>query len=286
MSLSDTLKIKQSISVFWGLSILLVIIGMFYLGLHGFFNENIAEFFVFGITIMMLTVSIVLTQFNIFFLENNVTQSAQSFWIGFLAWFGIASAGSTGSGAITSALDSITIKSSILFSTISGQIPADWNFFLNNVVNPIVEEAFFAVALPLFIIGILEGLSKTSPVLRPLKNPALQVVILLLTIPVAFAVFHVGKFVYTFIIAAIMFRMIFISLLWGDLKFNIIPFVIILPSFLVGSHMGNNFGTQGIGEALNFLFTSTPGLMTLGVFIIFAFAALAKPLAIFARMNG
>lgn len=297
MSTSKLLNDRRSISVTWGLSILLVVIGMLYLGFHGFFARSVAEFFVFTITVMMILVSIVLTQFDLFFLEKNFFESAQSWFVGFVTWFMIGLFGSSDQsltetsvdqasqviaqnpqGILESTIGLITVRESVLYSSIAGQIPSDWNIFLNNVVNPITEEAFFAVALPVFFLGIMKKASGLHPALRFLGLPAVQMVVLLATIPPLFAVFHVGKMVYAFLIAAIIFRTILTVMLWGDMKLNVIPYIVVLPMFLVGSHMGNNFGHTGIQKTVSFLFTTIPGILTFTVFTIFTVGALYKPI--------
>jgi hypothetical protein len=240
---------------------------MMYLGFKAGFEQSLSMFWVFSVSTTLLTISVIFTKFGLLTLEKDLLQSAESWFLGMLAGVLLSVAGEF------SVLSVFSLSQSRLMSSLAGQLPTQWDWFLNNIVNPINEEAFWGAGLPAFVTGIMTAMAASHPVFRPLRSPWVQTGVLLVVLPVSFALFHVGKLVFAFITAALAFRALLTVLLYGDRSFNLVPYVVVFPSFLVGVHMGNNVGSAGLVKSWSIITGYPIGWVTGGVLLVWTGAA-------------
>ena len=252
-------------SIFWGTMTLFTALAMTYLALWGHIYEVDVAFESATVVLTMLFVAVVLTFGEIFYAEKNIMESSEGFTVGFIVFFLM----STRFGTEISLLSQVLSLDEFRDAAINESTAEFWIYFLPNVINPIVEEMMWAVALPVFLILIMHGLAQASrqipnPLIRTIfaqfDNIIVQMGVLLIVLPFTFAFFHVGQTSSAmFIMAALIFRALLTVLWWGDLQWDLVPFIVVLPSFLVGAHMGNNMGVTATQEGITGLFTLLTG---------------------------
>lgn len=286
--MGNPLKSRVSPAIFWGFMIFLATIPMLYLYLQGHFANNETAKSVATAMILMTLSGIVLSAGKVFFTEKHFLASAQAFLIGFVSWGSIASFG--GEEASILVMKPWTVFSTVGLENLPGQEVANtglkfWEWYVPNVINPISEEILWGVGLPVFLVMMMDGIAKegakgirnpwVSQILRSFQNPLAQLVVLVTVLPITFAAFHVGmQASMLFLVSAITFRGILTVLWFGDLQWEIVPFLLIVPAFLVGSHMGNNWGATGIQKSLTVATSHPVGWMTLGILGFISFIAI------------
>lgn len=184
------------------------------------------------------------------------------FLLGFVGWYLIL-----GLQAFSGGLVVLAVPMSSAFSTTTAYLDPVYTTFLLNIAAPVAEELFFGIALVLVFywvfyqlmrsFGFKDGTSKTSGILVSGAFTAL-----------AFAFFHVGNV--TILSAAILFRVLLVSFVWGDDLFNLIPKLNITALFGVGAHIANNvFASGGLWKVVGLLLTSKVGIVFLLVNLAF-----------------
>jgi hypothetical protein len=161
----------------------------------------------------------------------------------------------------------VALPQAIAFSTVEGVIPQFWSVFVVAVAAPVAEEIAFMSALPLFIFIFLDSIANEMG-LKFLKNPLISIgAVLLITVPV-FTYLHVGnQALVSFLVAAIIFRIIIIGLAWGDLLHDVVPFVALSLPFAIGVHIANNVAAT-VGVVDFFVLMATYGFVSGEVYAI------------------
>lgn len=187
--------------------------------------------------------------------------SALSYTIGFWLFVIVSS--------IATSIKSLSIFSmgtNQLMATISGEIPQFWEFLINAITIPVAEELLWLIGIPILIFKIMDIAAMKYDFM---KNQWLQIFIATVISGLTFAFFHVGKVALIgFIIAALIFRTLMIGIYWGDERKNIIPWLVIAPSFAIGAHQANNWIQIGLGRGFEIILSSTGVEKALGVVIL------------------
>lgn len=253
-------KINQTPSIlgippFYLMLVVLVFMGLSYIMLLGLPTDN-PGLIIFSLIFGFLAVTSTLLFSNALSkTEETFTTSAQGLLIGFVAWFSFLSLKN-----IFPVFSFFTVQSQSTLSTIQGAIPPFYEFFASVIWAPIIEEFFWAIALPIVIFAFLGNISKEFPIF---KNAIMQFFIVLFICGLTFASFHTSATLIGFYIAATIFRTIQIVLMYGDQKYDIIKGYTITYTFLIGTHMSNNLHVYGVGKAYNILLSEPLGWITL-----------------------
>lgn len=246
-------------------------ITLIYLSLWGKFNNNTQATSVVIIFGLMLTIPMILLSgiaiyqliknFNSekWFGDNSFKIPALGFIIGFWIQAMIVLIGKAKSG-----FSILSIQQNSLLSSFSTQLPSFWEFFINAIMVPIIEEFVWIFFIPqvLFILFWVIG-KKISF----LNNTIFKLIFTAIVVGISswtFAQFHIGQTGNIgFFISAMIFRTILIVLFWGDLQFDLIKWANIGFSMLVGFHIGNNWMTYGFFYGINTLLSNFFGIMVL-----------------------
>lgn len=249
-------------SIFWIILVVFSILGLSYLGIWSYQEQSIPGVALSVIFFGMIATGILLSKGEVFDLSDFKTNSL-SFNIGLLAWLGITN----------SNLSVLSVTENRLFSQIAGELPEFQEFLMNAIIIPISEELLWMIALPFVTFSILNTMGKSLPVF---KNTFLQLTIITILTGLTFSFFHVGKTFLVFLAVAFVFRMVLIFASYGDIEWNWLPGLALVPSFAVGSHIGNNWGVSGFWEGLNILTQNYVGWLVILFLIITIFASLDK----------
>lgn len=255
---------------FWLIFILISIIGLFYLQLFGFYENNFRAITVGGIFIMMLAISLIIIGKPLFTAKETFPQMCVSFWLGFGLWGAISWIAQLQPKSIFAFF---SIEPQAMLSSVAQQMPMFWNFFVTVWTASFIEEAFFLLTIPVLIFLVMNQLGKFVSVLG---NKVLQMTLVIIISSLTFAFFHTGQVMFIgFVIAAIVFRGIQLGLYWGDAFWDVIPFTAILASFATAAHLINNWMAFGFMNGLNIMFSEPFGWVLLGVLGIFAIVPIA-----------
>jgi len=144
----------------------------------------------------------------------------------------------------------------------------DW--FMDAIVAPFVEEYWFALSLPAIIYFVLSKLT-------PLNESDLIIATSILA-GLIFAYTHVAMNHFPlFIASALVFRALLINIYEADVRRNLLPFINVTPAFLFGVHfMNNNIYLMGnIQNTITFLLAAgTLGKIFLTIFAIIVIYAI------------
>lgn len=267
---------KVDASPFWLLFSLLNLSGLIYLALWGRSNFSIQAIIVFVIFSVMFLVSVIASMFDLFFVKNTFSQAAMWWLTGGVIWYALGRLSTIGG---TKNILSVTSPDQLdLLSTISADLPLFWGWFINNVVAPVNEEAFWGIGLPVGLMLIMDGVGRDYPIF---KHPALQFFVIILVSAASFAVFHVNNVVLLFLISAMIFRVLVMVIYWGDKEFNLIPEIQVFPAFMLGAHMGNNIAKSGgVFHAVNMMSRSYWGWLVGLIFLGLIYVALDRVIEI------
>jgi len=260
----DDLKFQAG-SLFWLTFISLSMMGLMYLGVWSFHNNNVKGLAISSIFAIMILFSVVISKFEIFKASGGWKVSCLSFLIGFSAWF------TAGYFSQKASMSLLSVGKSGLFAQISSELPRFWSFVLDTIFIPTAEETLWLIGLPFALIW---GMNIVGAKWAIFSNKAVQLIFIVLISGLSFAFFHVGKLLIAFMIAAFIFRGVMIVLLYGDAWFNIIPSLSIVPAFMVGAHIGNNWATEGLWSGIKILATSPVGWFILFLLLIIVVSAL------------
>ena len=240
------------------------IIGLGYMMLLGVPQNNIGLIAVSLIFGFLFLSGLLVVQHDLRQTKETFTASAQSFTLGFTAWFTLSSL-----KYISPIFAVFSFPAQATLSTIAEEIPPFWQFINTVIMAPIVEEIFWGLALPIIMFSSMDELGKKE--FKFLSNRILQFFIVIVVGTFTFAAFHTSATQLGFFIAAMLFRTIQIIVFFGDKKYNLIPQYAILFSFLVGTHMANNFAEFGVRYSYNILISNIFGWIVLITFVsIFA----------------
>jgi len=177
------------------------------------------------------------------------------FYIGLFGWMLV-----TGSGAFS-------VLDMALFSNISGEMSAFQELYFNLFVAPLIEENFFRISLPVFLVLMFKGMFNALGDIPVLSSDWFHIGLAGLLSSAGFAAFHTNQLGNTpFVWQAFIFGSLLSILFLGDLFFNIIGGVTIVPALLVGIHLSNNLMYFGVWKAITVLTGSTFGWIILALF--------------------
>lgn len=251
-------------NIFWVIMISLAVVGLFYLGLWGYAENNFRAITVSMIFATMLIFSVAFLGKNLFLTKETLAQSCTAFWAGALLWGGIAWLAQSPAGSI---LTMFTITPQTMLSSVAQQMPAFWQAYILSWSAATVEELMFLLTIPLLVFIMLKGIAKYFPIF---ENMAAQITIAIIISSLTFAFFHTGQAMFiSFVIAAMVFRGIQLGLYWGDTFWDIVPFTAMLGAFAVGAHWANNIFSFGLQSFLNIMMSEPFGWVLLGVLALF-----------------
>jgi hypothetical protein len=269
----DKEKTDKTGSIFLIIFTLLSFVGLLYLGIWSAQQQNIYGVAVAFVFTTMVIGSIAITKGEIFRLGSSWKKECVSFTVFFFIFFLWSKIGSL---IGTKSYNMFSMGQSSLFATISSKLPLFWEVFMNNIVIPFSEESVWLVGLPIMLFWIMD-LAGRNEKLSFFANKYAQMVITIILCSVSFALFHVGNVMLIgFIISAIIFRTVLITIYWGDKRFNLFNHLTIFLSGGIGAHSGANFGATGIIFSVDALLSATIGYFIVGLYLfIFATAVYA-----------
>lgn len=247
-------EIKLGGSIFWILMILAAIVGVSYLGIWSFHNNSVQGVAISAIFFALIISGVILSRFEIFN-SGTWSENAFSFTLGFSIYSLI------GIFADSSTKSVLSITKNSLFATISSELPLFFEFIMNVFVIPIAEESFWMIGIPFATITIMNLIGERFSIF---KNLVFQLIVITILTGVSFALFHVGKLLLGFLIAAFFFRAIMVWSVVGDADFDWIKGISLVPAFAVGAHIGNNWADYGFGKGMQLLTSN----FEVGVFIL------------------
>lgn len=249
-------------SAFWILIILVTVIGLGYLGIWSFHNKSVQGIALVVIFFAMIVAGILFSKFEIFN-AGSWGANSLSFTIAFFIWVFIGG----------SEQSIFSISDNQLFATIASQLPPLTNFIMKAFVIPTSEEMLWMIGIPFAVIGLLNLVSNKKG-MEWAGSIWVQLPIIVIISGVTFAAFHVGKLFLAFLIAAFIFRSIMIIAVIGDMNWNILPWIVIVPAFALGAHIGNNWRDYGFQKGLSLLISAPeigwPILVLLGFIVLSA----------------
>ncbi len=260
-------------ALFLLLCVFMALVPLLWLSIFGFQTQNLQAIVVSTIFFSFLILPFVFDFFK-FTMPSSETygSAAFSFTVGGILAVALnwqsALAGFGGGGA-EGGMSIFSVPINYLLSSISGQLPQFWNYFVNIFGAAVSEEMLFLITLPIVIFLTLDYAGRSVEIL---KNKYLQIVIAGAIASVLFAGFHVGNLALTgFIVSSIIFRSFLIGMVWGDSKAEIIPYLAIVPSFAIGFHLMNNFCFFSLINVFQSFITEPFGIAAL-IFIFSSFA--------------
>lgn len=263
-------KKEQAIGAlaFWLILIAVALVPLLWLQVWAYQNLNMKAFVVGNIFIIFIILTFAF-DFNkhMYPEKSTFSQNALSFSLGCLL--------GTGLGWLTSINQSLfgvfTVSQQYLLSEVTAQLPLFWSTFANTIGAPVAEEMLFLITIPVILFTVMHY---AGTKIKLFKNPLLQVMVVAGVAGPLFAFFHVGNVALMgFIISAILFRVMAVVFVHGDVKSNILPVVTIIPSFGVGYHASNNIMASGGWEFfVNTMMLEVFGWLVLIVFAVFFIA--------------
>jgi len=235
---------KQSGLIWWMIIISISIISLLYLDVWAFYNMNMKAFVSSTIFMLFIIIPFVFEMKKYLIPEGiSFQKCAISYSLGLIISSLIGVLANIRQTA--SIFSMFTITTQQLLSQVSSQLPLFWSKFIDTQGASTAEELIFMIAAPVILFSILNYIGKQTR-LTFLSDARVQIPIVIAVVAPMFALFHVGNAVLvTFIISAIAFRAILLGLVWGDIKENLVPFLLIAPAFAVGFHQGNNIMATG-----------------------------------------
>lgn len=239
-----------------------------------FHNESIRGAVIASLFIGMILTGIVFALFNYgtkSFDFGDWGENSLSFALGFILWLFIAA----------SPQNILSITQNSLFSSISTELPRFTEFILGSLVIPIAEEIFWMIGIPFAIIGTMNIIGKKYKIA---SNVWLQLLIITIITGVTFAIFHVGKYLILFLIAAFIFRTIMVWTVIADQEINWLKPLKLVPSFTVGAHIANNWSAFGLLNGFQILIENgIVGWLIIGFLVLIFISATVKLIGMFRR---
>lgn len=257
--------------VFWSTIIAIGLTGLLYLAFKGYVQEINPILFV-G---MLFSITIIIA---IFFAKEiagtkssklgSFTSNSNSFVIGFLFWSLLMIFSSFGGQQSL-----LSVGQNNFYSSVSNSLPQLTDFLMTVFVIPAAEAIFFIIGLPLILQKFLDALGNVEG-MKFLKNPILQLFIIIVISSILFALFHTGKQFIAFIIAAVTFRSITVLSVWEDISVDLIGFIDLAPGFSLGAHIANNWFFFGFSKGVNLIIQNflPMGIIVLLIILFLSFA--------------
>lgn len=269
---------QQTGNIFWVYFTFLSVISLSFLALWSINNQSLLGVVISLVFGMLIVFTHLLSRGEVFTLGGSFRQNALAFTLGFWLWGGLIIVRNLriASGAEPfSILNTITPTKNLLFAQIAADLPQFWQFVIDQITNPFIEEGFWLIGLPFGIIFLFDVLSSQIPFLEFLETKQAKFVGAFLISTITFPLFHVGlTAMLLFVIAAFMFRSITIILYWGDELLDLFPNLRIIASTLVGMHMANNWFNFGFFRGIAILASNFYGIfIILSLALIFLAAA-------------
>ena len=218
--------------------------------LYGYVGDNPAVIFVSQIMVIMILVGL--------FASNSSKQLGQkatwgqvnfSYLLGNLVIFVMN---------IIPAFSFIKLQQNSLFSLIGGEVPTILQVLVTTVGASVSEELIWTVAIVTVFFASISVIFKKDSIIR---NSWVSLILLSIILVPTFAYFHVGMVgSVSFLISAMIFRLILTSASIGDWKLNLIAFVSVYFPFNFGAHLMNNVMTIGISDWIAILSTHPFGI--------------------------
>lgn len=219
-------------------------------------------------------------------LQDSAGDLSIGFFVGFIGWPILLDVMNTD---LLSSL-SVTVPALPLSTTLSSTngvgLSEVQSIYVNAVVAPPAEELFFGAGVPVITLGVISILIYTGiPYLVDfLKNSFVQLFLITFIPSIAFATFHTDVPVFSgFWMFAFVFSMCLKGLVYLEAYDNIIPSILLLGSFSVGTHMGNNFHRLGgFFEVMTQLMNEPVLFMAaFSIFVIYGLSAAARIVSLF-----
>lgn len=248
-------------NIFWILMILVALGTFVFFTIYAYQNENLRLFIISTLFAVMILTGVILSRLEAFN-GSSWGESTLAFLIGFVLW-GFVGGGFFAQQSI------LSVTKNTLFSTISGELPLVIDFTFNTFLVPISEEIFWFMGLTYAIISILNIIGKSKPIF---KNAFVQMAIILPLLGFTFAYFHVGRGGLTsFIISAIIFRVLLSAIVIGDQKFNWFKKINIGIAFALGAHIANNWLAYGFFRGITVMRTEPIILIIVSILMLTIF---------------
>jgi len=264
----EDINFNKGAVVWWMIVLGLTLISLMYLMVWGYQNSNMKAVIVALIFVLFIVIPITFEMFK--FLvpgRSSFGGTALSYVIGLVvsSFIGVMSV----TRPTESVFSLFTVQKQYLLSEISAQLPLFWSKFTDIWGASTGEELIFLITLPVILFGMLTFIANSSR-LTFLKNAWVQIIIVMLIDAPLFYYFHVGNVgIITFMIAAIIFRCVILGIVWGDMKEDLVPYLLIGPAFAIGLHQGNNIMTTGgWSEFLSVMSTNPFGIVIVLFLII------------------
>lgn len=243
-------------SSFWIMMILVSLGGLIYLMIQAYHQESIRLAIVSLIFFAIIISGVILSGLKVFDL-GGWRKNSLSFSLGFIFW------GIIGTYIKSKGMSVLPLNQ--LFATASSQLPIYTQFVLNTFIIPISEEMFWMIGLPFALISVMRSIGDRYEFF---ENAFVQLAVVVIISSVSFAIFHVGKITWAFLVASMIFRTIMIITVYGDYYFDWIKIAPIVVSFSFGSHVVNNWLV--VGWASSFLILQTNLLVSGFIFLYLA----------------
>ena len=221
-------------SIFWMLMILISLVSLVYFALWSYHNESIKGAVISVVYFMMIVSGVLLSKFEIFNFGSWSSDSL-SFVIAFIPYFFVGMKAAT-----NSTLAILSLERSYLFSTIVSELPTHIEYVLDMFLIPIAEDVFWVVGLPFVLFTVFEQFGKMW---KPFDNKVIHFILVLLICGVSFAGFHIGRSVFSYLVAAFIFRTFTIGIVYADIMFDVFKNFRLVAAASLGAHIGNNIGS-------------------------------------------
>ena len=264
-------------NVFWIYFTLLSVISLSYLAFWSFHNENLRGLAIAIIFSILLIFTHILSRGEVLRLSGSFRKNAFFFLLGFTIWGGLVvlkKLNLSADNVTFSVLSAVTPQRNALFAEISNELPIFWQFFIDQISNPFIEEAFWLIGLPYAINWLLNIVSAESDRFAWMGSPIFKFLAIVAVAGITFPLFHVRGLILLFVVAAFIFRSIIITIYWGDELLDIFPHVNIIAAFAVGMHIANNWFDYGFFRGLNILSTEIFGWIVIITMAILLLAGL------------
>jgi len=267
-------------SIFWIIIIFLALGAMLYLGIWSFHNNSVKGLAIASIFSVMIMFGLIFSKFEIFN-SGGWGDNCLAFMLGLIVWNILQIIIGFSAGLQST----FSLTQTALLSTISSDLPQLLELLLNGILVPVAEELVWIVGIPFTVIAVATQAATLDKRLRWLDDKFVQLMLIAVISVPTFALFHVGKLVFGFLIGAMVFRTITILSVFGDKFFDTIKFVAVLPAAALGMHIGSNLYTYGYGKATSLL-AANFGSVGWIVFALFIAIALSGANKFFLLLKG
>ncbi|QLG61981.1 hypothetical protein [Halorarum salinum] len=254
---------KVNIAVFWLIITGLAIVGLLWMNTLGANSGNTALTSTSTMFALLWTASVII-EFAVYMFyrhrfwgdrENEIGAMDVSllwFYLGFAAMVVVSTVGRL----------SVMQPMSLLSQAAERGALTDFQYlYMNAFVAPTIEENFFRIALPVFLIILFVGIAESLDI-DWLGHPVVQVVAAVSISSLGFVVFHtLEESNPEFQLVAFVFGTVLAAVFVGDLVLNVFSSVTVVPALLVGIHLGNNVLYIGLRRTVDILLSGESGIL-------------------------